>query len=165
MTKLIPISSGKAYALVDDGDFEYLSQFKWRLSAGYARHSISNGRINGKRKFKEFYMHKIVNKTPDGMETDHIDRNRLNNQKSNLRACTHAQNQRNHAKRKGAISKYKGVSWCVQTKKWKSCIAIPGRKSTTLGRFDSEKMAALDYNKHAIKHFGEFAYLNGGLSI
>lgn len=159
MAKTIALANGKGEAIVDDDDYEYLSQFKWHLAEGYACHSISMGKKNGKRVFINILMHRVVNKTPEGMKTDHINRNRLDNRKENLRACTHQQNQANHAKRRGAVSKYKGVSFCKQTNKWKSAIRISGM-GITIGRFSKEEDAAKAYNDNAKKFFGEFAYLN-----
>jgi hypothetical protein len=162
MAKTIALANGKGEAIVDDDDYEYLSQFKWRLNRGYASHSISMGKRDGKRVFINVQMHRLINKTPNGMYTDHLNRDKLDNRKSNLRTCTLSQNQMNHAKRQGAVSKYKGVSFCKQTGKWKSAIRVEGR-GITIGRFSLEDDAALAYNDNAKQYFGEFAYLNKGI--
>ncbi len=160
MTAVIPVSNGKAFALVDDEDFEFLSQFKWRLSAGYAKNDKSDGKMDGKRKFKSTLMHRLVNNTPEGCFTDHINRNPLDNRKCNLRTCTSAENQRNHGKKKiTTSSQYTGVSWDGFNKKWRSSIKAIG-KSIFLGRFNCEIAAACAYNAAAKKYFGEFAGLN-----
>lgn len=91
-------------------------------------------------------------------EFDHIDRNILNNNMSNLRPCTHQQNAFNTSSRKGT-SKYKGVSWCKKSKKWQAHIMVNSH-SKGLGRYTSEVEAAITYNKAARKYFGEFAYQN-----
>jgi len=62
-------------ALVDDADFEFLNQWKWFYhQTGYAKSCHR-------------YMHRLINKTPKGFHTDHINRNKLDNRKSNLRYC------------------------------------------------------------------------------
>lgn len=85
-------------------------------------------------------------------ELDHIDRDRLNNKIENLRPCTRSQNIGNSRPRK---HKYKGVSFCKSTGRWRAVCA-----ARCMGRHDTIEEAALAYNIAAIQHFGEFAYLN-----
>lgn len=84
-------------------------------------------------------------------ELDHINRRRDDNRIENLRPCTHSQNLGNARAR---VHKYKGVTFCKQTNKWRAQL------NGHLGRFDTMKEAAIAYNKAAIEHYGEFAYLN-----
>lgn len=90
---------------------------------------------------------------------DHMDRNPLNNSRSNLRPCTTSQNAMNSPKIKNCTSVYKGVYWDNQYKKWRVTMRI-GKKHTHIGRFNDEIEAALAYNTAAEKEHGEFAYLN-----
>lgn len=97
-------------------------------------------------------------------ELDHINRNPSNNFIDNLREVTHQQNHMNrkkdkHINGKPTSSKYKGVSWHKQTKKWRAYIMID-YKLKHLGCFISEIEAAEAYNISAIKHFGNYAHLN-----
>ena len=157
--KQIPLSKGK-FALVDEDDFEFLNQWKWQCMAnGYAVRGHFLGKIDGKYKSKIIYMHRFINKTPDGLETDHINNDRLDNRKANLRTVTRSQNGRNVSPKKTGSSKYKGVSWHPQRKKWVAWIKYK-EKQTYLGIFKSEVDAALAYNFAAIEHFGEHAGLN-----
>ena len=78
--KQIPLTQGK-FAIIDDKDFEYLNQWKWTYDGRYAIRSVAF--TVGKR--SKIYMHRIILNTPVGMDTDHIDMNRLNNQRLNLR--------------------------------------------------------------------------------
>lgn len=149
--KEIKLANNKGIALVDDEDYEMLKQHKWHLQirGGYAATNL-NKTIK--------IMHQLIIKTPKDMETDHIDRNPLNNQKENLRIVTHQQNQMNK-KQEGGTSKYKGVSWRKDTEKWKVEIDF-NNKRYNLGCFINEIDAAKAYNKAAKEFFKEYAYLN-----
>jgi hypothetical protein len=104
-------------------------------------------------------MHQILSEKLNIKQTDHKDRNKLNNQKENLRESTFVQNSTNKTKRNGTSSKYKGIYWNKETQKWRGETTIDNIKQH-LGYFDNEKDAALEYNIYAIKYFGEFAVLN-----
>lgn len=154
MSRKIPLTKGK-FALVDDEDYEYLNQFKWHYSStGYAVRDIQK---NGKRTSQR--MHRIVNQTPDGMQTDHRNHNTLDNRKDNLRTCTALQNNKHGTSRKNSTSKYLGVHWDKKSRKWRANIRV-NRILIHLGYYDSEEDAALFYNKAAEKYHGEFASLN-----
>lgn len=103
-------------------------------------------------------MHRLIMNTPEGMLVDHINHDCLDNRKSNLRICTHAENARNKRPVIGT-SKYKGVYWDKTNKKWEAHIR-KGKDVKYLGQFKCEKKAALAYNEKAKELFGEFAYLN-----
>lgn len=156
-TKLIPLSQGKS-AIIDAEDFNYLNQWKWRYNNGYAVRGVYLGKIDGKRKDKTIYMHRLVNNTPKSLITDHINMDRLDNRKANLRNCTRIQNNRN-TKSKGGTSKYKGVCWLKRDKKWIATITVD-LKSIFLGLYKDEIEAALVYNEAATRYHKEFAYLN-----
>lgn len=89
-------------------------------------------------------------------ELDHINRNRLDNRIENLRICTRTQNLGNSGPKNG---KYKGITFCKQTGKWKAQIGV-NYKNINLGRYSTVYEAVQAYNKAAIDAFGEFAYLN-----
>ena len=137
--------------LVDDEDYEYLSQWKWypkkRGNTCYAWASMDR---------KTILMHRFILDTPKGIFTDHIDFNGLNNQRNNLRFCTAIQNNA-HREKWGTKSKYKGVN--PFGKRYRAQICIKG-KPTHLGYFNTEEEAALKYNEFAVIVQGEFAVLN-----
>jgi hypothetical protein len=137
---------------IDDEDYVWASQFKWyKDSHGYA---YRNAKINGR--WTTVRMHRELLNAPCGMDVDHIDGNILNNQRSNLRVCSHAQNCRNVTIRKNRkTSQYKGVSIDSARGCWQAYV---GHRN--IGRFNSEREAALAYNVAAQKYFGEFARLN-----
>lgn len=145
---------GGAKAQVDDDDYDRLVKIKWYLCCGYAvnRSRGANGVIKWTR------MHRVVNNTPDGMYTDHIDGNKLNNQKENLRTCTKRQNNMNKTKNNNKTG-YKGVWYEQKSGKYMATITI-NRKQRTIGRFKTKEAAAIAYNKAALQLHGEFAHLN-----
>lgn len=103
-------------------------------------------------------MHRFITNAPKELEVDHINGNRLDNRKENLRICTKSQNLRNQHKTCGS-SKYKGVSWRVRANKWESRIYVDGKK-LFLGLYSDEEDAAKAYDKAAIQHYKEFAKTN-----
>lgn len=104
-------------------------------------------------------MHREVIYAPKEKFVDHINFIKNDNRKKNLRLCNKAQNTMNRPiSRKNKTSKYKGVYFCGYTGKWRA--RLTGENHTEIGRFDSERKAAMAYNNVAKKYFGEFALLN-----
>lgn len=132
--KKIPVTGGK-YALVDDEDFEFLMQWKWEETPnGYARRNESKTTLSRRVKQTKFYMHRVVNSTPKGMDTDHINRNKLDNRKCNLRMVTRSENMRNTGLQRNNTSGYKGISWDKKRLLWESHIKNNDKK-LFLGRY------------------------------
>lgn len=92
---------------------------------------------------------------PEGLVVDHINGNKLDNRRSNLRICTQSQNLNGRNTNKGYI----GVSWDKFRGKWKANIGKDYQK-IFLGRFDTAEEAARVYDEKAVELFGEFARLN-----
>lgn len=125
--KKIKLTQGQ-YALVDDEDFEYLNQWKWYLhSVGYAVRNIPSGQV---------YMHRLINNTPKGLLTDHINRNKLDNQRTNLRTVNKSINAVNTGLRSTNKSGCKGVSWSKLHNKWEAYI-WKNSKKYHLGLFET----------------------------
>ncbi len=91
---------------------------------------------------------------------DHIDRNKLNNNVSNLRWCTSQENNRNRTKSTYTSSQYKGVCWVQSSSNWKAGIKIDS-KSIHIGMFKEEEDAARAYDAYILAHhLEEFCNLN-----
>ncbi|MEN6424184.1 MAG: AP2 domain-containing protein [Phycisphaerales bacterium] len=147
--KRIPLGDGR-YVYVDAADFEWLSRWKWHMRNGYAARNERGEMI---------LMHRQMMQPPAGMIVDHVNRNKLDNSRINLRICTRGENTRNRAKPIGCSSRFKGVSYDRKTGKWKAGIRS-SRKQIYLGIFDTEEEAARAYDAKAVELFGEFARLN-----
>jgi hypothetical protein len=151
----IKLSQGKV-AIVDDADYAELSQHKWYYGCrGYAVRNVILD--DGKRTSQT--MHSEILGETDGLMTDHINGNRTDNRRCNLRLATSSQNNSNRAPRAGCVSEYKGVRWDNVQKKWYVKIAI-NRQIKHIGYFRDEKKAAIAYNEAAKQYHGEYAWLN-----
>jgi hypothetical protein len=136
----------KGEAIIDVEDLPVVSANKWNLG--------TNGYVYSTQKKKSVLLHRLI--LVASGHVDHINRDPLDNRKSNLRNCTKSQNEGNTTLRRNNRSGYKGVYWDARVKKWRAGVA-----GKTLRAFDDPVMAAREYDHHAKLHFGEFAYLNG----
>lgn len=154
--KKIKLTQNK-YTIVDDADFAMLNQYKWYFhKAGYALRTCHKPRNGKKQETFKVYMHHAVIGKYIGMDIDHIDGNALNNQRSNLRVCSHLENVMNRKKvDKTATSIFKGVYWNKKENRWYARVA-----QKWVGSFKKEIDAAKAYNQKALEFFGDFALLN-----
>jgi hypothetical protein len=157
--RLIDISTPKypdSWVKVDDEDYDYINQWKWfRDSVGYATRCFCT---DGKH--KQVRMHKFITGTDSKTIIDHANGDALDNRRCNLRECSQRENLQNRKPKHNGHSKYKGVSYHMNTKKWYSKITVFG-DVIKLYYGDSEIDAAKAYDMAAIEHFGEFAKTNG----
>ncbi len=152
--KYIMLTKGRK-AIVDNDDFEYLNQWKWHYSSyGYAVRTSRNSIYNR----IAVYMHREIIKFPSS-RVDHIDGNRLNNQKSNLRLCNSYQNIWNSRPHQRNKTGYKGITWESHRKKWRARIGVKGKR-VYVGEFQNKDEAIRAYNAKALEYHGEFAWLN-----
>ncbi len=153
--RYIPLTQGKV-ALVDERDFEWLSQWNWYAhwkktdKTFYARRSSQAGTVQ---------MHRVILNCDSSEETDHRNHDGLDNRRNNLRKCSSSKNAMNRRIGSRNTSGFKGVYW---QKGWRARIDINGYLKH-LGRFPSAKLAAHAYDAAARRYFGQFAWLNFNL--
>jgi len=139
-------------AMVDIEDREKVLKHKWYLSKkGYVTSRI---RKKNETKGNLIYLHHFILERKDN--TDHKDRNPLNNCKDNLRNCTRSQNSCNKVAREGT-SKFKCV-WRYG-EKYIVYVRYEGKRIYG-GEFDSEIKAAKKANELMLKYHKEFSVLN-----
>jgi hypothetical protein len=154
MTKEIPLTKGKV-ALIDDDDYEKYGALNWHCVGGrYAARSVG-GRTNRKM----IYLHRLIVVAKDGENVDHINGDKLDNRKQNLRIVTQQQNRYNSEIRNDNKSGYKGVHYHKQSKRWYAYVGA-GVDRSYLGYFDNPHDAARMYNFWAIDIYGEYARVN-----
>lgn len=154
----IPLTQGKV-ALVDDGDYEWLAQWKWCAAKSQRGHFYAVRETSSQDGGKTLHMHRLIIAAPNGMDVDHRDRDGLHNWRGNLRICTNSQNHANVPPSRANTSGYKGVSWYKRYGFWQAVIWHTGDRHH-LGYFQTAKEAAHAYNEAAIRYFGDFAWLN-----
>lgn len=119
--------------LIDDADRELYESRRWYISAhGYARCTRTDE-----------YLHRIVAgcQPRDGLVVDHINRNKLDNRRANLRVGTQSDNMQNVAAHRDSTSKHRGVSWSKHNKGWMAQAMRQGVRKH-LGTFKTEGEAA-----------------------
>jgi len=157
--KLIELTRGYS-TMIDDADFEMVSKSKWYYGGrGYAVRSHGKGHER-----VTLMLHRLLLGLVPGDErqADHVNGDKLDNRRINLRVCTQAENLRNCGLRADNISGLKGVffkkdkiyknPWVAQIRK--------GGKQHHIGVFATKEEAALAYDTAAKKLHGTFARLN-----
>lgn len=131
---------------IDIDDFKLYSDYKFYTSTGYVAIVPET---------RALHLHRLI---VDFEIVDHINRNKLDNRKANLRSATHGQNRTNSGPQKRNRSGYKGVyprgngSYRVRL--------MSNGKIVHIGVYKDPVEAALAYDEAAKKYHGEFAYLN-----
>lgn len=167
MSKLIHLT-GKKYpnkvSVVDDEDYDRIVVNPWFcISDPRTFYAVRTVWIAGK--YTKIRMHVAIINPPLGMKVDHIDGDGLNNRKSNLRICTHAENMRNRKKNLNNSSGYIGVqkdtdsSLRREVQMWRATIKVDN-KLKLLGIFEDPEEAAHVRDAAAREVYGEFASLN-----
>lgn len=152
------------YALVDRDDYEKLKDKKWTLNRGYAVISLKIETIDEdgitRKQSMSISMHSFImnthgHGTNGNKEVDHINMNRLDNRRCNLRRCTRSQNMANRKMNINNISGFKGVS--VNKEKYLYTAIF---KHKVLGSGTDPIELAKKYDEAARKEYGEFARTN-----
>lgn len=136
--------------IFDREDTELVKEHSWSFARGHIRTSI-----NGKNVF----LHRLIMSAPTGTEIDHINMDKTDNRRQNLRKATHAENQRNKGLRKDSTTGYKGVCLDKRTGRYFAYINANGRR-TYLGSFSDRSAAAHAYDEAAVRLHMEFARTN-----
>jgi len=136
--------------LIDDCDYDRIKNYKWYAidGSGYSK------RICTMKPCR--YMHRIIMDAPIGYDVDHVNGNALDNRRSNLRICSHAENTRNAPRRKTNASGYKGVYWASWASKYRAEIQHSGSR-IKIGYFDTADQAYKAYCDAARELHGDFA--------
>ena len=155
----IELTQGKV-ALVDDEDYEWLSQWKWHVrqdnEAFYAiRNYPSKTLLQMHNAIWEYHYGPIS----EGYTVDHVDLRSLNNQKENFRLATPTQQNQNRKILSSNTSGFVGVAWHKATNKFQARITVD-KKRIWLGLFDDPIEAARVRDRAVIEHYGDFAKLN-----
>lgn len=149
--KKIKLSQNK-YALVDDGDYDYLNEWKWSFSD-----MAYGGKAYRKEGTKGIYMHRQIMEAPTTLEVDHINHNTLDNRRANLRLATRSQNAANRRVQINNVTGVKGVYYDKRRDHWIAYAKKDGKRYYA-GSFSTILDAARAYNKLAFELHGEYGY-------
>jgi hypothetical protein len=139
---------GLLRVLIDTSDIPKIQKYRWYMGRGYIVTSILN---------KHVYLHHVILPPIEGFITDHKDRNKLNNQSSNLRYATYQNNNWNSFPKKRG---FKGAHYDRREKKWIANIILNDGTLKQLGKFSERNPALLAYDLEVMKLRGEFAFTN-----
>lgn len=144
--------SGKEFYF-DKEDYDIVKQYCWDIDNhnGYPK---TIDKINNTGKL---YLHRLVMNCvkKDGKIVDHINRNRIDCRKNNLRFVNHIQNAINKGIKSNNVSGKVGVSWCKNIKKWMAYITI-NKKRKILGYYDDFNDASNIRETYEQEYFGEY---------
>lgn len=139
---------------VDCDDYETIKNYKWNEKYD-TNYIYGTSVVDG----DYVYLHRLITKCPDDMLVDHINGNRFDNRKNNLRIVNHLQNAMNTSLRKNNTSGIKGVSYNKKRNKWYSYITY-NHKTISLGLYDTKEEAQIARQKAEEKYQGEYSYNN-----
>lgn len=150
---------GKITLVDDDIAFEIRNKNARLTTKGYVE-------LHWHEKGHQYYqrLSRLIMDAPIGMHVDHINGDKLDNRRNNLRICTNAQNQTNRRKSKrDSKSKFKGIA--VSPSGRYGVTLAKDKKNFYIGTFKTEHQAALVYDLWAIDLHGEFANTNFPVAI
>lgn len=144
----IPLTRG-LWTVVDLSDMVLVSGKNWHANGG--------GYANRREGSEMVFMHHLILPRKQGFDVDHIDGDKRNNRRSNLRYATRSENKANHPEYFRTKAKHAGVSWDSQRQKWMVTITLH-KKTLRLGRFSDLKHAIAVREKAELEVFGEYRY-------
>jgi hypothetical protein len=105
-------------------------------------------------------MHReVMGDVPDGFEVDHVNGNKVDNRRANLRLATRSQNNRNKPLQGNNTSGFRGVAYHKPSGFWVARVFV-NKRQTSLGCYRTAEEAAHAYDAAAREHYGTFARLN-----
>lgn len=139
-------------ALVSPEDYELVSSYNWYLNKkGYAQTTINRIPV---------LMHRLIMKADESKQVDHINRNKLDNQRLNLRLLTSSDHSKSKCKSVLATSsKYKNVTFHKKNKKYQAAVKN-NSKSVHIGYFENELDAAIAVDMYIVHNHLEYHNLN-----
>lgn len=143
--KKIPLrardGSVRAYAIVDDADFDWLNQWRWFLDRGRKGYAMRQERIRPGLQ-RPIAMHRFILglERGDPRQGDHRNSNSLDNRRVNLRIVPPGANAQNRVSNHNSTSRYRGVYWSPAAGKWYACARL-NKKLHHLGVYDDEHEA------------------------
>lgn len=155
--RIIELTQGKQ-AIICACHYEKVVPYKWTYSHGYAyrKHKVGNKWVNQ-------YLHQVINNTPKGWFTDHINQNKLDNRCENLRTVNKRINTHNQGPRKDNKSGVKGVYWNKRRKKWVTYAKL-GDKQHYIGQYNTKEEAGIAY-KEKTRVYYQYEMLRAGRFI
>lgn len=135
----------------DTDDWEKLKQYCWHKSKqGYCISQINRSPVR---------FHRLIfNISNKKQQVDHVNGNKLDNRKINLRICNNQENSFNKDKNKNNTSGYKGVYWDGDRNKWRASIQFNGKSIKSPKRYNNPEEAFNWYKDKSDELFGEFSY-------
>lgn len=153
--RTIPLNHGQV-AIVDDDDFDWLSQWKWHAKYSVHRRKwIAARGIRNHQNKAILLMHRQILNLTGSEQTDHINGDTLDNRRSNLRSCDASENCVNRRRRDA--SQFRGVF--SRGERFRALFTFRGNKYYG-GTHATAEEAARAYNELALRHCPEFAILN-----
>lgn len=130
----------RAYSLIDAVDADAVNRWRWSLSAGYAVRRATTA--PGEHHMLGLHRELLGLTYGDPLTVDHINHDRLDNRRANLRVISKAGNNQNVLGLSSGTSAFRGVSWVERLGKWRAYVQRDG-KYIHLGMFTDEREAAL----------------------
>lgn len=134
-------------AIIDLDDVEKIKDYKWSINHGYVN------------TFPNIRLHRLITNCSEDKVVDHINHNKLDNRKSNLRICSQHQNMMNKIKQNNNKSGYTGVYWSNEKSRWYAQITV-NKNTINLGYFNTKEDAIYSRKQAEIKYFGEYRFLD-----
>lgn len=136
--------------IFDAKDYAKVKPLKWVYMRGYFKAALHG---------KEVWLHRHILHVDGNKVVDHINGDRSDNRKQNLRIVTQRQNTWNAGISKSNTTGYKGVYFDSGRKRYSAKIGVSGTYHF-LGRYQTVEEAAIAYNEAALRYFGEYARIN-----